>query len=459
MDFYTEEVLPALAERLDSAFPEFGWRRDARGWVATDEEMTHRALGARAERVVAHGPAPRGFLVHGGESMLWTAYLNGGVTPRGEDFVRTVKEIAARVGVDTTSIGMPGQPDRGAALLSDFFALCQEEFLAAGGESARKYLLEQRGLPAEAIDGSGLGVVPTRARSIQELKAAGYSAEEVEDSGIHADRRWPGRLCGAWRDERGRIRTLWARDISPSGPATSKYLYLRGASRTGLPPYGWSEISAQPLTSRRELLLVEGLLDVHHLRARGIANVAALGGTALAPEVLQLLARRGVETVTLCLDRDEPGRRATERVVAAASQAEESPRILVVDPERLAPATDPDELVRTTGVDSLRAAIATRQCGFVWRTLELVGDVDAGASLERRKRALGRTGDWLGTLPPRLALEQEDAVAAVAERCGYSVEAVQRRFRAHYWKTVGAEREGPGPTRSGTQVLEAGQGL
>jgi hypothetical protein len=66
-------VLPALAERLDQAFPEFGWRRDARGWVATNEEQTHADLGVRAERVVAHGPAPRGFIVHGGERILWTS--------------------------------------------------------------------------------------------------------------------------------------------------------------------------------------------------------------------------------------------------------------------------------------------------------------------------------------------------------------------------------------------------
>ena len=62
-DFYGEVVLPALAERLDTPFPEFGWERDGRGWVATNEEMTHRALGIRAERVVAHGHAPQGFLV------------------------------------------------------------------------------------------------------------------------------------------------------------------------------------------------------------------------------------------------------------------------------------------------------------------------------------------------------------------------------------------------------------
>src|SRR5215211_8921074 len=113
-DFYTEVVLPALAERLDSAFPEFGWRRDARGWVATNEEMTHRALGARAARVVAHGPAPRGFLVHGAEPMLWTAYLNGGQVPRGADFVRTVETLAERAGVDTAPLERPKPKDRRA---------------------------------------------------------------------------------------------------------------------------------------------------------------------------------------------------------------------------------------------------------------------------------------------------------------------------------------------------------
>jgi hypothetical protein len=59
-DFYLEVVLPALAERLDQAFPEFGWRRDSNGWVATNEEHTHASLGVRAQRVVAHGSAPRG---------------------------------------------------------------------------------------------------------------------------------------------------------------------------------------------------------------------------------------------------------------------------------------------------------------------------------------------------------------------------------------------------------------
>src|SRR4051812_32310504 len=127
VDYYTDVVLPALAERLDTAFPEFGWRRDARGWIAMNDEMTHRVLGVRADRVVAHGPAPRGFLVHGGDPMLWTAYVNGGAVPRGEDFARVVRDLAQRAGVDTAPLERPAPRDRRTDLLHDFFTLCRWE--------------------------------------------------------------------------------------------------------------------------------------------------------------------------------------------------------------------------------------------------------------------------------------------------------------------------------------------
>lgn len=247
VDFYTEMVLPGLAERLDIAFPEFGWRHDSRGWVATNEEMTHRVLGVRADRVVAHGPAPRGFLVHGGEATLWTSYVSGGSVPRGEEFARAVKDIAQRSGVDTSPIDRPVPRDRRIDLLHDFFSLCRWELAGEGGSRAREYL-EQRGLPADTIERSGLGVVPDPAWSRSALQAAGYSEPEIDRSNVLADSRWRGRICGAWRDETGRVRTLWARALEESGAGESRYLYLRGASRSGLPR------TASQGFSRRRLL-------------------------------------------------------------------------------------------------------------------------------------------------------------------------------------------------------------
>lgn len=432
VDYYTDVVLPALADRLDMAFPEFGWRRDSRGWIATNEEMTHRVLGVRAERVVAHGPAPRGFLIHGAEPVLWTAYVNGGQVPQGAEFVRAVRELADRAGVDTGPLERTEPRDRKIELLGHFFDMAQRELMSERGASARDYL-ESRDFPRDAIERSLLGVVPASGRIRSELRHAGFTAEEVARSGLLADRRWPGRLCGAWCDDHRRVRTVWARTLSRAADPSSKYLYLRGARRMGLPPYGVAELLSRPRAERGDLVLVEGLLDVHQLRARGIANVAAFGGTGAQSETFEQLVRLGFERLTLCLDRDGPGRLAAERAVERAARASRSPTLLVLDPEHLAPSKDPDAFVRERGADAWIDVLGKRECAIVWRARELLGGVTPQSPRLERREAIMRASGWLAALPTRYSLEQEDAVRAVAERCGYSPEAVERAFRARFW--------------------------
>ena len=80
-------------------------------------------------------------------------------------------------------------------------------------------------------------------------------------------------------------------------------------------------------------MLVEGFFDLHQLRARGIENVAALGGTSVRPQTFERLHRLGIEAVTLCLDNDEAGRGATARAVENAARARQSPEVYVIDPE------------------------------------------------------------------------------------------------------------------------------
>ena len=430
-DFYADVVLPALADRLDAAFPEFGWKRDARGWVATNEEMTHRVLGARAERIVAHGPAPRGFLVHGGDATLWTAYLNSGVVPRGAAFASIVRQIAARAGVDTSPIDQARPRDRRVDLLHDFFTLCRMELHGNDGSGARTYL-ERRGLPADAIGGAGLGVVPHELFTKSALEAGGYSELEVAQSGVLADGRWPGRLCGAWRDEQGTIRTLWGRSLRVSDTST-RYLYLSGASRSGLLPYGVSEVLRQPPSERRELVLVEGLLDVHHLQAKGFPNVAAAGGARLQAGAITRLQRLGFESVVLAFDNDAPGREGMSRAVEGVGRAREAPALRVLEPSLLAGAKDPDAFVREHGIEEFRGLVDQADCAISWRALELIPGVTPQDDAPARRAALARVGDWLGTLPARLSLEQEDAVRRVADQCGYSRTAVERAFHARFW--------------------------
>jgi DNA primase len=322
---------------------------------------------------------------------------------------------------------------RRAELLGDFITLCQSEIASERGAKPRAYL-ERRGLPGEALTGLSLGVVPAPERTRANLLDNGYSQAEITGSSVLADSRWSGRVVGAWRDERGKVKTFWARAPDDAGDPGSRYLYLRGASRTGLPPYGLSDLLDGSYKTRREFVLVEGVFDLLQLRASGIEDVAALGGTATRPQLFERLARLGVETVTLCLDNDEAGRTATARAVEQSARAKLSPALLVLDPHRLAPEKDPDAFVRAGGVRAWQALLERRECGIAWRVLELLGDTNSKAPRTVRREALARAGAWLGFLPARLTLEQEDALTAAAERCGYTPEAVQRAFRARYWE-------------------------
>jgi DNA primase len=225
---------------------------------------------------------------------------------------------------------------------------------------------------------------------------------------------------------------LWARCADPAA-AETRYLYLRGANRTNLPPYGFpGHVS--------ELLLVEGFLDYHQLAARGIENVAALGGTSTSRRMFEQLTRRGVQTVVLCFDNDEAGRAATCRAVENSAGASASPAVYAISPERLDAAKDSDALVRTGGVAAWQALLNHRECGVGWRARELVAHVTPDAPPAQRREALARAGAWLGSLPSRLALEQEDAVRAVAQACAYSAESVERAFRARFFRQVTSER-------------------
>ncbi len=86
-------------------------------------------------------------------------------------------------------------------------------------------------------------------------------------------------------------------------------------------------------------MLVEGVLDLHHLRARGHHAVAALGGTGATPALFEQLTRQGIETITLALDADTPGHAATIAAIDAAYRAANAPDINIV---RIRGAADPD---------------------------------------------------------------------------------------------------------------------
>jgi DNA primase len=134
----------------------------------------------------------------------------------------------------------------------------------------------------------------------------------------------------------------------------------------------------------------------------------------------------------LAFDNDAAGRDGISRAVDAVTRAKDAPELRVLEPKRLGDAKDPDEFVRRRGAAELTALVEQAECAVGWRAREFVAGVTPADDPRRRREALRRAGAWLGSLPSRLALEQEDALRQVADQCGYSREGVERAFRARY---------------------------
>lgn len=440
-DFFENEVRPALAAGLASAFPEFGFRR-GRGewWTATAAPSGFEDYGVRERKLTANAWGLRSFKASA-VPVPWTAYILGTTSaPRGADFVEAVKKLAERLGLDASVLDRERTPEqveedhkrvRRGDLLEDFVAEAHAVLVdETTGKNARDYLT-RRGFKAEDFEGLAFGVYTTPKNVEDRLKALGYTAEEVGASGLVTTREgaplnsWTGRVVFPWRDERGRIVTVAARDTTGKVEDSLKYLYLRDHEKGTA--FGL-DVAVRSETARREgLVLVEGLLDVVLLQALGVDNVAALGGAGdlLITERWERLARLRLPSFVLVLDNDEAGRKGLGKALDNLSNVDNVPNVYVIDPSELGAAKDPDELVRTKGLDAFRAVLKARRPWVSWRGEALLGDVNAASVEGERRDAAGRVLDFVEAVRgPRVTLDQEELLRRTSEKTGYSFEAL-----------------------------------
>src|SRR5262245_51066988 len=71
-------------------------------------------------------------------------------------------------------------------LLEDVFAVCRRELMSHAGEPARAYLAT-RGIPADRVADSGLGLFPTPDRLLLALASLGHATDDVRATHLDAD--------------------------------------------------------------------------------------------------------------------------------------------------------------------------------------------------------------------------------------------------------------------------------
>ncbi|MDD2710293.1 MAG: CHC2 zinc finger domain-containing protein [Verrucomicrobiae bacterium] len=139
------------------------------------------------------------------------------------------------------------------------------------------------------------------------LPGGGEIVEQLKAIGIlnqHGRESFLGRVVVPIFDTAGNVVGLYGRRINDENP---RHLYLKGEHR-GV----WNGACAK---TNQSLFVTEAILDGMALWQAGFKNVIALYGTeGFTPDHERLLQDNGATEVFLCLDNDEPGQAATERL-------------------------------------------------------------------------------------------------------------------------------------------------
>ena len=436
--FLEREVFPSLFSRLASAFPEFGFKQKGRFWEATNEGHTKAYFAARPGRVLAYENTPFGFQIHGGEFVSWLAYVAGGTTPRGKEFVAAVRKLADLAGVPfperewtPAEREQAEKRERRGSLLEAFLAVSKAALLNDKGKDARAYLVEKRGFDGTSLAFLEFGFYSTPADVKAALVQKGFPADEVDASGLTYDARWTGRLVLPLRDERGMIGTFAARDLTGKAEDEAKYLYLKDGKK---PVAAGLDRALRSPDGRRSLVLVEGILDAVSLPLRGLVNVAALGGDGrlLSAERWERLAALGVREVVLALDNDEAGKAGTVAALENATKGRKVPVLYVLDPVDLGDVKDPDEFVRKHGVEAFGKLLERRKPGAVYAGLAFLEGITPKSEAHERREAVEKVVGYVsGLRGDRAALDHEDLLSLAVERTGYTFEALADMAEVH----------------------------
>jgi DNA primase catalytic core len=361
-DWIKYELYPNLFNSIDTALPEFSFKRNSGGWGSSLKIDLTTPKERRADKTVVTKKAPGLLLEQGGETISLIDYT---MRRDGVDFIKAVKSLADTVGLQLPKgefIQENYQTYRDqVTLLEDcnsYFIYCLEN--SPGAEEVRAYL-SARGYSGEDVKAMELGYIPSQDKLFKYLLGKGHSQSLIEGclrlhTGIGSTHRLtiPYRSGGAVKGFK--IRT--------TGEATPKYLNSTGLDRLG----GFFNLSG--LQGDKDVVIVEGELDSLSASAKGVENVVAIGGSSISSEQVRDAIKRGAKSFTICLDTEPGKQEETVRRINTAIGVilgEGVYRVYIVTlPDLGGPKTDPDRLIKEKGVEAFRDEIKTSFSWYSW---------------------------------------------------------------------------------------------
>jgi DNA primase len=294
----------------------------------------------------------------------------------GTDFPETVRQLAARAGVD---IPVDRGADRKRNSLTtrvyeanrtavSFFGM---HLRGAAGKAAMRYL-DERGLKKEILDEFRIGYAPDSWESLKQYcRKKGFRPELLRKAGLTVEGRkgrgdydrFRNRIIFPVFTERGYPAGFGGRVLDDSLP---KYINTPES-----PVYSKSNLlyglnyARKGIRDKGSVVLVEGYMDVIVPYQYGIRNLVATSGTALTPEQVRMLAKY-TDTAVILFDSDNAGEAASLRGLDILLE-----RGLKVRVAELPEGHDPDSFVRERGGEAFEERLSRSKDLFDYK-LELL---------------------------------------------------------------------------------------
>jgi len=319
------------------------------------------------------------------------------------EFLDAVEELAKRAGIEVPREAVqrhatPDSQDLYATLdAAARFYVTQLQ----GSDKARAYL-ERRGVDAATRARFGIGYAPEGWEALKHALGGDERQLALLDRAGMLSKNEAGRIYDKFRDRvmfpihdrRGRVIAFGGRVLEKdSGPkylnSPETALFHKGRELYGL----WQVRQAH--SQIKQLVVVEGYMDVVSLFQFGVDTAVATLGTATTPDHAELLFRNAAD-VYFCFDGDRAGRsaawRALESVLPRLRDGRQALFLFLPEGE------DPDTIVRAEGAGGFQARLnaATPLSEFFFA--ELSRDVNL-ASLDGKARLAERAKPYLAQIP------------------------------------------------------------
>ena len=349
-----------------------------------------------------------------------------------DSFPEAVKRLAQRIHYTLPEADMPAHIQKRAeerAKLIDIHRVAARYFYsklnAEEGRKAAAYI-NNRGISPKIQKKFGLGYAPLQRDGLfAQLMSEGYDIQLVLASGlVMEDKNTPGRYYDRFFnrlmfpifDVSGRVIGFGGRILEAGEPkylnSPDTPLFDKGKNLYGL--------NYARMARSREIILVEGYMDVLALYQAGFCNVSAALGTAFTADHA-LLLRKYADSVLLLFDSDEAGTKAALRAIPILVKGGLSVKVLQVTDVK-----DPDEYIKIRGAEAFRSLLQTAQSHVdfeiaqIRKAYDLAGtDGMIGFTKEAAKLLSGLTDE----------IERDGYVQKVAAESGISRGAIEAEIQ------------------------------